>query len=229
MGIIGNNGAGKSTLLKLLIRLIKPSQGKITVDGITLSKMPSKALASKFGLVFQNPAIQFYKDTVEQEIGEILSRYKKFLSVTPDIPEILTSYNLLQYRTIYPRYLSEGEQQRLAIAMVLCRSPAIILLDEPTHGMDTIQKKNLYDILHKFRQKGHIIIIATHDIKSIASHANKVILLENGSVKDIGDPHDVLSSNVEFRPQLSRFIKDYLNTDSKIINYAEMKEVIKNA
>ena len=113
--------------------------------------------------------------------------------------------------------------------MVLCRSPAIILLDEPTHGMDTIQKKNLYDILHKFRQKGHIIIIATHDIKSIASHANKVVLLEDGNVKDQGDPHVVLSSNEEFRPQISRFIKNYLNADSTIINYTEMKEVFKNA
>ena len=141
----------------------------------------SRSLARDVGLVFQNPDHMFFADTVRDEVAFGLKNLGITITETV-IDAALDEVGLLHTKDLYPRWLSRGERQRLAIACVVAMQPAIIVLDEPTTGLDGDEARQVMEILKKLQQKGHTIIVITHN-REIALHcADRMITMEKGRI-----------------------------------------------
>jgi len=166
--IEGPNGSGKTTLLKLIMGFLKPVSGKVNVGGI---KNPSvEETAGSVGYVFQNPDNHLFAETVEEEVNFILKNTgERWNTDDKDedndkkVENILKTFKISKYKKSYPRYLSGGEKQRVALASILVAEPKVLLLDEPTRGMDHELKKELVEYLLHYVNNGNLVIMATHD------------------------------------------------------------------
>lgn len=205
IAVMGRNASGKTTLVKHLNGLLKPSKGKVTVCGIDTRHKSVAELSRQVGYVFQNPNDHLFADTVEEEIAfSLKNRGLEPGRVTPSVEQIMGRFKLGQYRNTYPRNLSGGEKQRLALASVLVNEPRIVVLDEPTRGMDFVLKKELTGFLDEYRRRGHTVIMVTHDVETVAGCADRVILLSEGRVVVDGSKREVLSKALLFSPQINR-------------------------
>ncbi len=166
----GPNGSGKTTLLKLIMGLLKPESGVVNVGGIENPGVEQTAGA--VGYVFQNPDNHLFAETVKEEVEFILKNTGR----TGNVDSALKQFNLLHYKDSYPRYLSGGEKQRVALASIMVAKPKVLLLDEPTRGMDSALKKALADYLSKYAKQGNLVIMATHDAE-MASCATRRLRL----------------------------------------------------
>lgn len=192
IALIGANGAGKTTLLKHLNGLLKPTRGIVTVYGHDTRGKSVTELSNYVGIVFQTPLHQFFEETV---IDEVL--------VAAKIRNIPNAYekalNLLKFLGIdhlaekSPFELSVGEQRRLAIASILIYDPPILVLDEPTAGLDKGWKSEIAELLNQLLKNGKTIIIATHDIEFLTSlYVSRVIVMNKGEIITSGSPRRVL-------------------------------------
>lgn len=187
IAIVGENGSGKTTLVKHFNRLLLPTSGDVIVSGKNTKECSIAALACDVGLVFQNPDHMFFADTVREEIAYGV----KNLGIEKGdevINAALTDAGLTESADLYPRWLSRGERQRLGIACVVAMQPSVIVLDEPTTGLDGYEALLVIDMLKKLQEQGHTIIIITHN-REIAVHcADRLITMENGKIiSDTGD------------------------------------------
>jgi energy-coupling factor transporter ATP-binding protein EcfA2 len=181
VAIVGENGSGKTTLVKHFNRLLSPTSGDVIIRGKNTRSATITDLAHDVGLVFQNPDHMFFADTVKEEIGFGL----KNLNI-PDgdriIDAALQEVGLLHTKDLYPRWLSRGERQRLAIACVIAMAPSIIVLDEPTTGLDGNEARLVMEILKGLQHEGHTIIVITHNREIAQNCADRIITMENGSI-----------------------------------------------
>jgi energy-coupling factor transport system ATP-binding protein len=181
VAIVGENGSGKTTLVKHFNRLLSPTGGDVIIRGKNTKASTITDLARNVGLVFQNPDHMFFADTVKDEIEFGL----KNLGISNGdriIDAALEDVGLMHTKHLYPRWLSRGERQRLAIACVIAMSPSIIVLDEPTTGLDGNEARLVMEILKGLQSKGHTIIVITHN-KEIAQHcADRIITMEKGKI-----------------------------------------------
>ena len=181
LAIVGENGSGKTTLVKHFNRLLSPTSGNVIVNGKNTKECSIATLAHDVGLVFQNPDHMFFADTVREEIAYGV----KNLGIENGdavIDAALRDAGLSGSADLYPRWLSRGERQRLAIACVVAMQPGVIVLDEPTTGLDGYESRLVIDMLKNLQEKGHTIIIITHN-RDIAQHcADRVISMENGRI-----------------------------------------------
>lgn len=187
IALMGRNGAGKSTLLRTIVGLHKVSHGKVR--------------APEVGLVPQVPADLLYAPTVRQECATsdkdadapagttrtLLDR------LAPDIPD-----------DRHPRDLSEGQKLCVALAIVLAARPRMLLLDEPTRGLDYVAKQRLVEILKSLAAGGHGIMLATHDVELVAEVASRVVLLGDGQIVADGPVAQIVSSSPAFAPQVAK-------------------------
>jgi len=210
VAIMGRNASGKTTLVKHISGLLRPTKGMVLVDGIDTRRATIAELAKKVGFVFQNPNDHLFADTVEEEIaftlknlggngGEVKSR----------VDEILERFNIKEYRKQYPRYLSGGEKQRIALASVIIAQPRVLILDEPTRGMDYGLKSQLMAFLNEYRSQGNTVILVTHDVEMVAEHADRVILMSEGKVVVDDNKREVLSKALLFSPQINRLVQAF--------------------
>jgi len=205
IAVMGRNASGKTTLVKHLNGLLQPTKGRVTINGIDTKDNSVADLSQQVGYVFQNPNDHLFADTVEEEIAFSLKNQGMEQSkVTQAVEQMLARFALTQYRHCYPRYLSGGERQRLALASVLVTQPKIVVLDEPTRGMDYRLKKELTDFLHDYRKQGNTVIMVTHDVETVAECADRVIMLSEGRVVVDGSKREVLSKALLFSPQINR-------------------------
>ncbi|MBY9006740.1 MAG: energy-coupling factor ABC transporter ATP-binding protein [Candidatus Lokiarchaeota archaeon] len=226
IAIMGRNGSGKTTLLKLINGLLRPGKGKILIENKDIKRNSVAQLTKKIGYIFQNPANQFYHDTVDEEISYILKNLKYDYDKRKELVEnILEQFGLSKYKKTYPRYLSVGEQQKLALASVLVAKPEILLLDEPTHGMDYKQKTLFFSYLNEYCRKGNLVILVTHDVESVAEYSDRVILLSEGKIIVDDLKKNVLSDALLFSPQINRLVQGFKNLPQDILNYHELMEV----
>jgi len=210
--IMGRNASGKTTLVKHLNGLLKPSKGRVVIEGIDTKHSSVAELSRHVGFVFQNPNDHLFADTVEEEIAfSLKSQGMAQNRVTQLVERILARFKLTYYRYTYPRNLSGGEKQRLALASVLVSEPKIIVLDEPTRGMDYTLKKELVGFLDDYRRQGNIIIMVTHDVETVTECADRVILLSEGRVVVDGSKREVLSKALLFSPQINRLAQALSN------------------
>ncbi len=201
VSIIGRNGSGKTTLLKSIVGLKSPEKGAVYVNGKLVDPKNVSQNARTVAMIFQNPTIQFYLDTVYEELTVALKNFGlKIRNYEEKIENILDLFNLRPYSKRYPRYLSVGTQQKLALAAVLLWNPDIILLDEPTHGMDYKQKQSFFELINSIRKKGLTVVLVTHDMESVLRYSDYVYLLSDGNIKDEGVPEELFHRNLDFVP-----------------------------
>ena len=205
LAIMGRNGAGKSTLLKHCIGLLKPDAGRVSVLGMDTQSVPVAEMAMHVGYVPQNPNALLFADTVAQELS--FTRQAQGLSSTGD-EAFLETVGLGGLSNRYPRDLSAGERQRVAMASVLVGDPDLILLDEPTRGLDYAQKELLMALLQTQRQRDRTVVVVTHDVELVARCAERVVLMGNGEIIVDGPVREVMSDSQVFASQINKLFRD---------------------
>ncbi len=196
--ILGGNGTGKSTALRLISGYIKPYRGKVQTTG-------------KLSLLPQDPQTLFLKKTVRENLTECI-RYKKLSKkeACESLDRVISLCRLSELEDRHPYDLSGGEQQRAALAMVLLTEPEILLLDEPTKGMDDNFKFEFAEILKKLCKAGVCIVMVSHDIEFCANYADRCALFFDGSIICEGSAHEFFSGNSYYTTQSSRIAKNVI-------------------
>ncbi|MFD5160243.1 ABC transporter ATP-binding protein [Streptomyces hawaiiensis] len=203
IALMGRNGAGKSTLLNALVGLVEPSSGTVRLGEATPHRTAPKGLVRKVGLVPQEPRDLLYADTVAAECAAA----DQDAGAPPGTCRALVT-GLLPGVTddTHPRDLSEGQRLALALAVVLTARPPLLLLDEPTRGLDYAAKARLVAVLRALAAEGHAIVLATHDVELAAELADRVVLLADGEVIADGPTADVVVSSPSFAPQVTKIL-----------------------
>ncbi|WP_321507583.1 energy-coupling factor transporter ATPase [uncultured Methanoregula sp.] len=181
VAIVGENGSGKTTLVKHFNGLLLPESGTVTIAGTDTRLSSTTELSRLVGLVFQNPDHMFFADTVFEEVA-FGPRNLNLADSDAIIRSALDEVNLGHTRDLYPRWLSRGERQRLAIACVIAMQPRIIILDEPTTGLDGNEARQVMTVLKKLQKKGHTIIIITHNKEIAENCADRILRMESGRI-----------------------------------------------
>jgi cobalt/nickel transport system ATP-binding protein len=195
VAMLASNGSGKTTLIKVLVGLLKPQNGMVRINGHDLRSVPNTELFQSVGLVFQNPNDQLFGATVAEDVAfgprnlglpesEVQQRISDALEAVAATP--------LRERAI--QHLSFGEQKRVAIAGVLAMRPSILILDEPTAGLDPAGEHGMMHLLGELnRRSGITIVLATHSVDTLPLFADRVYLLSRGCVLKQGPPTEVFS------------------------------------
>lgn len=203
LGIIGHTGSGKSTLLQHLNGLLKPSEGTIVIGGIdiTADGISMVEIRKKIGLVFQYPEYQLFEETVAKDVAfgpknlglseeEIEERVKEAIEL------VGLDYENIKDRS--PFELSGGQKRRVAIAGVVAMRPEVLILDEPTAGLDPKAHKDVLDMVEEVHAKtGNITILVSHNMADIARLSDKVLVIDNGHLVTMGTPKEVFSHRDE--------------------------------
>ena len=208
--ILGGNGTGKSTTLSLLSGIHRPYRGKILLDGRDIRKISDKELFHHFlGVLPQNPQSLFVGNTVEEDLWEMIGglsliRHKEDEKRVEKVVEDTEIGHLLQ---AHPYDLSGGEQQRAALAKVLLLEPQILLLDEPTKGLDGFYKSKLAGIFQKLQEKGITILMVSHDIEFCASYGDTCAMFFDGSIVTSCEAREFFTGNSFYTTAANRMAR----------------------
>ncbi|MEU5325018.1 ABC transporter ATP-binding protein [Streptomyces parvus] len=203
VALMGRNGAGKSTLLGALVGMIEPTAGTVRVGGLAPARTDPRAMVRRVGLVPQEPRDLLYADTVaaecaaaDRDAGAAEGTCRALVSeLLPGVGD-----------GTHPRDLSEGQRLALALALVLTGRPPLLLLDEPTRGLDYAAKARLVGVLRGLAADGHAIVLATHDVELAAELAHRVVILADGEVVADGPTGQVVVSSPAFAPQTAKIL-----------------------
>ncbi|MGN0711747.1 MAG: energy-coupling factor transporter ATPase [Anaerovoracaceae bacterium] len=203
VGIIGHTGSGKSTLVQQLDGLIKPKSGSIIINGtdITQPGIPMRDIRRKIGLVFQYPEYQLFEETVKQDVafGPInlgLSQEEADERVREALELVGLPYEEIAERS--PFELSGGQKRRVAIAGVIAMKPEVLIMDEPTAGLDPKAHRELVQTIKKIhREQGSILILVSHNMRDIADLSDKVLVMHKGRSVMFGTPREVFARRDE--------------------------------
>lgn len=233
VAIVGRNGAGKTTLMKLFNGLLKPTMGRVTVDGLDTKVAKTSELAKKVGFLFQNPDRQICQNTVKAEIEFGLNC-------------VLTDKNDIDKRcskTIEdfgfdakkdPFSLSRGERQKVALASVLAVSPPIMVLDEPTTGLDYKECMQIMDVVKELNSNGTTVIMVCHDMELVADFAQRVLVIGEGGVLEDGECRKVMVNDSVLRrtcltpPQIAELALRLGDEFKGILTVEEMADKIES-
>ena len=186
--IVGGNGAGKSTTLKAICGINKPYRGKLKIFGKPVSHYKSDLFRGWVSMLPQDPRSLFVKATVREELNEMTRDAAK-------IGEIAALCEITHLLDSHPYDLSGGEQQRAALAKVLLTDPKLLLLDEPTKGIDSFFKEKLAAILYRLKDQGITIVMVSHDVEFCASYADRVAMFFDGQILTVDTPRRFFGSN----------------------------------
>lgn len=196
VALLGKNGAGKSTLFLHLNGIYEPDEGKVFIDGEEL-KYDKKSLLKfrqKVGIVFQNPDDQIFAPTVEEDVAfGPLNLGLSMEEVQDRVEEALARVGMTGFEKTAPHHLSGGQKKRVAIAGILAMKPEIMVLDEPTAGLDPQGVTNLVKLLKELNDEGITIIISTHEVDLVPQYANRVFVLVDGNLIAKGTPKEIFS------------------------------------
>ncbi|HVP26331.1 MAG TPA: ATP-binding cassette domain-containing protein [Candidatus Bathyarchaeia archaeon] len=195
LAIMGQNGAGKTTLVKHFNGILKPTRGKVLIDGVDTTKTSVAKLARNVGFVFQNPDSQLFSESVEEEIAFALKNFGFEKEVIEK--RVTWALNLLgldEYRKTSPFMLSGGERKRVALASVLAWDPQMLVLDEPTIGQDYQQKEKLRQFILQMKTQQKTVVIVTHDVEFVAECNPRVMLMREGKIIADGEARDILTN-----------------------------------
>lgn len=216
--VVGGNGTGKSTTLSLLCRIRAPYRGKIVLDGQDIRKFRDRELYNGYlGVLPQNPQSLFLKKTVLEDLYSVIGGKKE--KISPEYPinmkkekaieGIVSLTHLEGLLERHPYDLSGGEQQRLALAKVLLLRPKILLMDEPTKGMDAEYKEELGEILKKLQQHGITIFMISHDVEFVAEYADRVGLFFEGNIVTNKETREFFAGNSFYTTAANRMARQF--------------------
>ncbi|HLR35625.1 MAG TPA: energy-coupling factor transporter ATPase [Tissierellales bacterium] len=228
IGLIGHTGSGKSTLVQHLNGLIKPTKGRIIIgdSDITSKDANLKEIRQKVGLVFQYPEHQLFEETVYEDIAfgpKNLGLYKDEVEARVRDAMSFTGLDFERLKDRSPFELSGGQKRRVAIAGVLAMKPEVLILDEPTAGLDPRGRDEILEEIQKvYEKEGTTIILVSHSMEDIAKLVNRIIVMDKGKIKMDGEPRKIFKSSEELEsigldiPQVTQFMKKYKNKGNLI-------------
>lgn len=234
--LVGQNGAGKTTFSKTLNKLLTPDYGEVKIKGKDTAELETADLADTVGYVFQNPDQQIFSSTIREEIeyglenigipeGGRIERIKYVLEVVElDKPLDTNPFNL-----------GKGERQRLAVASILALEPEVLIIDEPTTGQDWQGTRNMMNLIKSLNQRGHTILIITHNMRIVADYCQRVVVLNQGQIIADNTPRQIfakpdLLKKADLRPpQITRLAEKLadMGIPEEIITGEEMFSIIK--
>ncbi len=224
VAIVGQNGSGKTTLVKHFSGLLKARQGAVRVYGRDTADLRVGQLARQVGYVFQNPDHQIFSPTVREEIAF----GPKNLGLTPDkvdrrVTETLARFRLEAYAGAPPALLGYGLRRKVGVAAVYAMRPRVFVLDEPTAGLDWRGSQELMSLLTDMNAKGHTIILVTHDMRLVAGHAHRTVVLHEGRLIASGDTQSVFqraewlaSARIE-PPQIAQLARQLVSLGAEVL------------
>ena len=219
--LMGGNGAGKSTTLKAVAGILKAQRGIITVDGLKVCKENSKEITGKIlAMVPQNPQALFTEITVEEELAEAL--YFKKLSAEEKaarVGKMMDTMEISHLRKSHPYDLSGGEQQRLALGKILLLEPKIVLLDEPTKGLDPFFKITLAGIFEKLKAEGVTLFMVSHDVEFCAEYGDRCAMFFDGDVVSCGEAKPFFAGNSFYTTTANRIARQW---NSDLVTWEEV-------
>lgn len=214
VALMGRNGAGKTTLLKSLVGLVRPARGQVRVAGKDAANQDTAEICRTVAYLPQDPNALLFADTVEEELAITLRNHRLGGARAGDtalspaaraqVAATLARLGLGDKAASYPRDLSVGERQRVALGAVTVTQPGALLLDEPTRGLDYAAKAALVEMVREWKAGGAAIVLVTHDVELAAALADRVVLMSQGEIIADGPPAQVLASSPYFAPQVAR-------------------------
>ena len=210
VAIIGQNASGKTTLVKHLVGLLKPTRGDVCVFGLNAKKAHIIDLATKIGYVYQNPDHQLFCQTVYEECAYGLRNLGvPEQEAQPRVRHVLKSLGMLELEDAETFILGKGQRQRLAVATILVMAPEVIIVDEPTTGQDMKQSASIMNLLDQINREGKTVIIITHNMRLVAEHADRAIVMSEGrillddTVRNVFSETDLLKKAFLSPPQIT--------------------------
>lgn len=191
VAFVGTNGAGKSTTMRLVNGLLKPSSGQVLIDGVPTSELRTSELARRVGFLFQNPDSQICCNTVREEL------LFGFRALGQDGPEAEARVDAIVAEFGFgpdddPFLLNRGARQLLALASIVVLAPPVVVLDEPTTGLDFRECEKVMGIIRRLHEGGTTVIMVCHDMEVVADYADRCIVMSDGAVVDDGPTFEVL-------------------------------------
>ncbi|MFQ6126296.1 MAG: ABC transporter ATP-binding protein [Candidatus Heimdallarchaeota archaeon] len=212
VGIIGQNGSGKTTLVKHFNGLLRPTKGRVIVDGIDTYDIPIPTLAKKVGYAFQNPDFQICKSTVQEELAFGPKNLKlPQEEIDKRAKEVADALGLKDVFDANPFSLSKGERQKVAVASILAMQPDVLIIDEPTTGQSPGVGRQMMEFYKHLNEAGKTIIVITHDMNLAAEYAQRIIVLKDGKLLLDGPTREVYAQTETLQtsflrpPQITRF------------------------
>lgn len=201
--IMGPNGAGKTTLLRSLVGLLKAQSGEISLLGEPIAQQTIANICRRVGFLPQDPNALLFAESVRNELEITLKNHH--LDIDEGAIDNLLERLLLKEKSgSYPRDLSTGEMQRTALGAVSITNPPILMLDEPTRGLDQLAKQALLKLLMEWNNEGKTILLVTHDVEFAARFASRIIMLEEGRITADGDPRRIMHTFTRYSPQIAQ-------------------------
>lgn len=224
VGLIGHTGSGKSTLIQHLNGLLKPSSGEIIVNGfnITDKDLNLTEIRKRVGIVFQYPEYQLFEETVEKDIAfgpgnlgldeeEISKRVRKSMEAV--------GLDYETYKDKSPFDLSGGQKRRVAIAGVIAMNPELLILDEPTAGLDPGGRDEIFNLIKKLHRDNNItIILSSHSMDDMAKLAQTIIVMNHGKIEFMGTPREVFTSHAARLREIGLDVPQVLELATKLRN-----------
>ena len=224
VGLIGHTGSGKSTLIQHLNGLLKPSSGEIIVNGfnITDKDLNLTEIRKRVGIVFQYPEYQLFEETVEKDIAfgpgnlgldeeEISKRVRKSMEAV--------GLDYETYKDKSPFDLSGGQKRRVAIAGVIAMNPEVLILDEPTAGLDPGGRDEIFNLIKKLHRDNNItIILSSHSMDDMAILAQTIIVMNHGKIEFMGTPREVFTSHAARLREIGLDVPQVLELATKLRN-----------
>jgi energy-coupling factor transport system ATP-binding protein len=198
LAVLGQNGSGKTTLVKHFNGLLKPTEGMVKVEGEETTEQGMLRLGQRVGYVFQNPDHQIFSETVFDEVS-FGPRIREMddAEVRERVDEALSAVGLEGRGDEDPFGLTKGERQRVAVASVLAVRPEVLILDEPTTGLDYAEQRSMMDLVGRLNEAGSTIIVVTHTMWVVAEYAHRVVVVRDGRINLSGSVREVFSREDE--------------------------------
>lgn len=242
IAIMGPNGAGKSTLFSHFNGLTTPTSGHVEIDGekIVFEREELLKVRQKVGIVFQDPNDQLFAPTVKEDVAfGPMNLGLEYDEVKKRIAESLEMVGMAGFEDKTPHHLSGGQQKRVAIAGIVAMRPEIMILDEPTAGLDPEGVDKVLNILNELNDDGMSIVISSHDIEMVNEFADKIFVLYDGEIIAQGDKHQIFSDKELLKKAhlkapvsteiLYKLQEKGLNVDTEKLNIDEVVEEILKA
>lgn len=195
IALIGSNGAGKSTLMKLMIGLLKPTEGQVLIHGKDTRACTAEELSREISLVYQNPEEMFIKDSIRADI-EYAMKVRRVEGYEEKTQALLKRFHLEEIANRDGRLLSGGQMRRASLAIGIALNPSILLLDEPTANLDIATRREIMKTLNDMKDITETVMIATHDMQLVCDWAERIIVLSAGCLMDDGERNQIFKNPI---------------------------------